>query len=150
VSEHEPPSGDEHADPQDDDGDERSKLDEIVATRRAKVDQLREPASSPTRFRSGRPHTLAEVRDRYPDLEAGPRPATRSPSPAASWQARDGRLHFLVLQEDGRELQLFVPSRRSTSRRGRCSTLLDVGDWLGATGEVWRPRPASCRSSRRR
>jgi lysyl-tRNA synthetase, class II len=120
-----------------DSGDEGSKLDEIVAARRAKIDQLRERGVEPYAFSFRPTATLADVVDRYPDLEAGQETGDQV-TVAGRIVARRamGRLHFLVLQEADAQLQLFVPIKAVDEASRDLLDLLDVGDWLGATGEV--------------
>jgi lysyl-tRNA synthetase, class II len=137
VSEHEPPSGDEHADPQDDDRDERSKLDEIVATRRAKVAHLRELGVEPYPVSYDPTHTLGEVRDTWDDLEAGAETGETVRVAGRIVGKREmGRLSFLVLREDGVDLQLFVPLAALDEPSRTLLEHLDTGDWVGAAGEV--------------
>jgi lysyl-tRNA synthetase, class II len=120
-----------------DGGDERGKLDEIVAARRAKIDQLRERGVEPYAFSFRPTATVAEVVDRYPDLDAGQETGDQV-TVAGRIVARRamGRLHFLVLQEADAQLQLFVPIKAVDEASRELLDLLDVGDWLGATGEV--------------
>jgi lysyl-tRNA synthetase, class II len=120
-----------------DGGDERGKLDEIVAARRAKIDQLRERGVEPYAFSFRPTATVAEVVDRYPDLDAGQETGDQV-TVAGRIVARRamGRLHFLVLQEADAQLQLFVPIKAVDDASRELLDLLDVGDWLGATGEV--------------
>jgi lysyl-tRNA synthetase class II len=54
-----------------------SKLDEILATRRAKVAELRDAGIEPYPVRFRPTHTLAEVRAAYPTSNRARRPATR-------------------------------------------------------------------------
>jgi lysyl-tRNA synthetase, class II len=50
------------------------------------------------------------VRAAYPDLEPGPRPATEVTVAGRIVAKREmGKLRFLVLREDGVDLQLFCP-----------------------------------------
>jgi lysyl-tRNA synthetase, class II len=120
-----------------DTADEHSKLDEIVAARRAKIDQLRERGVEPYAFSFRPTATLAEVVARYPDLEPGQETGDQE-TVAGRVVARRamGRLHFLVLQEGDAQLQLFVPVKAVDEASRDLLDLLDVGDWLGATGEV--------------
>jgi lysyl-tRNA synthetase, class II len=51
-----------------------------------------------------------------------------------------GRLRFLVLREDGVDLQLFCPVKALDEASRELIGHLDVGDWVGATGEVMASR----------
>jgi lysyl-tRNA synthetase, class II len=114
-----------------------TKLDEIVANRRAKVAQLRDAGVEPypVRFRPTR--TVAEVRAAYPDLEPGAETEDRVTVAGRVVAKREmGKLRFLVLREDGHDLQLFCPLNALDGASRELVAFLDVGDWLGAEGEV--------------
>jgi lysyl-tRNA synthetase, class II len=119
------------------DPDEGSMLDEIVAGRRAKISQLREAGVEPypTRFRPTT--TVVALRAAYPDLEPGTETGDEVTVAGRIVAKREmGKLRFLVLSEDGEEVQLFCPVKALDERSRELIDLLDVGDWLGATGEV--------------
>jgi lysyl-tRNA synthetase, class II len=118
-------------------GDDGSKLDEIVAGRRAKIDELRERGVEPYAFAFRPTATLAEVVARYPDLDPGTETGDEVTVAGRIVARRSmGRLHFLVLQEADAQLQLFVPIKAVDEASRELLDLVDVGDWLGATGEV--------------
>jgi lysyl-tRNA synthetase, class II len=118
-------------------GDERSKLDEIVATRRAKVTQLREAGVEPYPVRFAPTVTLADLLAAYPDLDPGTETGDRVTVAGRIVAKRGmGRLSFLVLQEDDAQVQLFCPVKALDEPSRDLLALLDVGDWLGAEGEV--------------
>ena len=124
--EHEPPSA-----------DEASKLDEIMGVRREKVAALRASGVDPYPPRFRPTHTLMEVRDLHHALE----PETDSGevvTVAGRIVARRelGRLAFLVLREDGVDLQLFCRIAALDDASRSLLEQLDVGDWVGATGTV--------------
>ncbi len=116
---------------------ESSKLDEIVAARRAKLDELRQAGIEPYAVRSRPTGTVADVRARFDGLEA--ETSTGETVVVAGrlvGRRQLGRLTFLVLREDGVDLQLLcvVGSLDEDSRR--LLELIDVGDWVEADGEV--------------
>jgi len=114
-----------------------SKLDEIIATRRAKVAELRAAGVEPYPVRFAPTSTLAELRARYPDLD--PQTDTGDAATVAGRIVsirRLGKLTFVVLREDGVDLQLFCPRAALDEASRALIGLLDVGDWLGADGEV--------------
>ncbi len=118
-------------------GDAASKLDEIVAARRDKLEQLRASGVEPYPVRFRPTHTLGEVRDAYPSVEAGS--ATGDDVTVAGRvvaRRQMGRLQFLVLREDGVDLQLLCDARVLDDDAPALLEHLDVGDWLGAHGEV--------------
>ncbi|MFA9444172.1 lysine--tRNA ligase [Egicoccus sp. AB-alg6-2] len=114
-----------------------SKLDEIVAARRAKVAQLREAGVEPYPVAFAPTTTVARLRERYPDLEPGSETGEEVTVAGRIVAKREmGRLRFLVLREDGADVQLFCPVKALDEAARGLMELLDVGDWLGATGEV--------------
>jgi lysyl-tRNA synthetase class 2 len=124
-------------DPALDEAAEASKLAEIMAGRREKVAVLRAAGVDPhpPRFRPS--HTLLEVRDAHHGLP----PAMETDvvvTVAGRLVARRelGRLLFLVLREGGVDLQLFCRSAALDEPSRALLELLDVGDWIGATGTV--------------
>lgn len=120
-----------------DDVMEASKLAEIMAGRREKVEALRAAGVDPHPPRFRPTHTLLEVRD----LHHGLAPATETDevvTVAGRVIARRelGRLLFLVLREDGVDLQLFCRAAGLDEPSRALLEMLDVGDWVGATGTV--------------
>jgi lysyl-tRNA synthetase, class II len=114
-----------------------TKLDEIVATRRAKVAQLRELGVDPYPVRFRPSHTLAEVRASHAELAPGAETGEAVTVAGRLVAKREmGRLRFLVLREDGVELQLFCPVKALDESSRLLLDHLDVGDWIGASGEV--------------
>jgi lysyl-tRNA synthetase, class II len=114
-----------------------SKLGEIVATRRAKVAQLREAGVEPYAVRFQPSHTVAEVRAAHPDLGPGTETGERVTVAGRVVAKREmGKLRFLVLREDGHDLQLFCPLGALDGTSRELMALLDGGDWVGAEGEV--------------
>ncbi|MEX2550986.1 MAG: amino acid--tRNA ligase-related protein, partial [Nitriliruptoraceae bacterium] len=130
---------DDHATPPEPDSGASgtSKLDEIMAARRGKVAELRAAGIEPYAVRFAPSDTLAAVRSAYPDLE--PQTDTGDVVTVAGRivaKRELGRLWFLVLREDGVEMQLFCPRGALDEASRALMGLLDVGDWVGAHGEV--------------
>ncbi len=117
--------------------EDASKLAEIIQTRRTKVEQLREAGVEPYPVRFRPTHTVPEVRSRYPDLEPGTETGDEVTVAGRLVGKREmGKLRFLVLLEDGQELQLFCPLAALDGPSRELMDHLDIGDWIGATGEV--------------
>ncbi len=120
-----------------DPSDDGSKLAEIMATRAAKLDALRDAGIEPYPVVFRPSHTVAEVVAAHPTLEPGQETGEQVTVAGRVVAKRSmGKLHFLVLQEDGASLQLFVPLKAVDDPSRTVLDHLDVGDWLGATGEV--------------
>jgi len=127
--------------PEQHDADEASKLDEIMAVRRAKVAAFRAVGVDPHPPRFRPTHTLLEVRDAHhglaPETDTG-----ETVTVAGRIVARRelGRITFLVLREDGVDLQLFCRSGGLDDASRALIEQLDVGDWVGASGTVMTTR----------
>ena len=114
-----------------------SKLDDLIATRRAKVAELRDAGVDPYPVTFAPTHTLAQVRDAYGHLEAGAESGERASVAGRVVNQRDmGKLRFLVLREEGVDLQLLCPVKALDEPSRELIERLDPGDWLGAEGEV--------------
>jgi len=114
-----------------------SRLEDLLAARRAKLDGIRAAGVDPHPPRFRPTATLAEVHAAHPDLP--PETSTGADETVAGRivARRDlGRIAFLVLREDGVDLQLFCRRAALDAASTELLDLLDVGDWVGATGEV--------------
>ncbi|HEX9888247.1 MAG TPA: lysine--tRNA ligase [Nitriliruptorales bacterium] len=118
--------------------DEASRLDELMAIRRQKITDLRARGADP--FPAGiepPTHTLAEISRAWPDLEPGTETGEQVRIAGRLVARRElGKLAFLVLREDGADLQLFVPAAALDEPSRRLLDDLDTGDWVLAEGEV--------------
>jgi len=120
---------------------EASKLAEIVEGRREKVAALRAAGIDPHPPRFRPTHTLLEIRDAYRILD--PETETEDVVTVAGRlvaRREHGRLLFLVLREEGVDLQLFCRVGTLDDPSRLLIELLDVGDWVGATGIVMTTR----------
>ncbi len=119
-----------------------SMLDELMATRRAKVAAMREAGIEPYPTSFEPTHTLAQVRDTWGELEPGAEPGVEV-RVAGRLVARrgQGKLAFGVLREDGVDVQLFVQLQViGDDGMAFFADTVDVGDWLGVDGEVMATR----------
>ena len=119
-----------------------SKLDELMATRRAKVAALRDAGVEPYPFAWEPTHTLAQVREQWGGLEAGAEPGDVVTVAGRLVAKRgQGKLAFGSLRENGVDLQLFV-QLQAVGEDGMAffADTVDVGDWLGVEGEVMATR----------
>ena len=119
-------------------GEERSPLDEnpLTAARLAKVDALRDAGVEPYPFRFERTALAAELHDRHAGL--GPEASTGERVVVAGrllGMREIGSLVFGVLADPSGRIQLFV-EEPVLGEGFAAFTNLDVGDWLGAEGEV--------------
>jgi len=117
--------------------EEASRLDEIVALRRAKVAALRARGIEPYAVRWERSHSLADVRARWAELDDGSETGEHvTVAGRLVAKRRQGKLSFGVLREDGVDLQLFVQVNAIGEDGMAFFDDLDLGDWVGVVGEV--------------
>ncbi|MDP9022771.1 MAG: lysine--tRNA ligase [Actinomycetota bacterium] len=117
--------------------DERSRLDELIAARRAKAASLAERGHDPHPPRFAPTHTLAAVRQRWGHLAVGEESGAQVTVAGRLVAKREmGRVAFGVLREDGTDLQLFCHRDVLDEDAMTLFEELDAGDWLGAAGEV--------------
>ncbi len=131
--------------------EDASYLDELVDTRREKVEAMRRAGEEPYPVRFETTHTLAEVHHDWGDLAAGEETGGRV-SVAGRLVAKRtlGRVAFGVLREDGTDLQLFCQEGVLGEDGMAFLEGLDLGDWVGAEGEVLATRKGELSVSPRR
>jgi lysyl-tRNA synthetase class 2 len=120
------------------DGDERSALDEnpLTAARLAKIDRLRSAGVEPYPYRFERSAMAADLHDRHRRLEPEARTGEKVVVAGRLMGMRDiGSLAFGVLADPTGRIQLFAEESVLDEGFG-AFTGLDVGDWIGAEGEV--------------
>ena len=114
-----------------------SKLAEIMAARRRRIAELRDQGVDPfpPRFRTS--HSIRQLRQEHEGLEAGTSTGVEV-TIAGRLMARrgQGRLAFGVLRQAGVDVQLFVPVDALGEGGMAFFESLDIGDWVGVTGEV--------------
>jgi lysyl-tRNA synthetase class 2 len=122
--------------------DERPPASEdVLAARRQKLERLRAKGIEPFALRFDRDATAAEVRKRFADLqpEGSSEQTVRVAGRLVALRAH-GQLSFGVLRDGSGEIQLFLAGE-SLGEDGYAGLAdLDLGDWLGAEGEVVRTK----------
>ncbi len=114
-----------------------STFEELVATRRAKVEALRADGVEPYPVRFEPTHRVGDVRERWSHLDPGEETGeVVTVAGRIVAQRGHGKLAFVVLREDGVDLQLFCQQRVLGEEGMAAVDDLDLGDWVGATGEV--------------
>lgn len=111
-------------------------------TRRLELlDEMRAAGTNPYPYRFDRTHTLAEVRERWGELEPGVE--TEDPVTVAGriMLKRDsGKLIFATIRDRSGELQLFISKAVVGDDEFDAIKRLDLGDWVGVTGTVMTTR----------
>ena len=109
--------------------------------RSAQVDEIRASGAEPYPYRFDRTDSLAEVRARHADLEAGSETDDRVSVAGRIMLARDsGKLIFLTIRDRSDEIQLFVSKAVIGDEGFDAVKSLDLGDWVGVSGEVMTTR----------
>ncbi|MBW6469505.1 MAG: lysine--tRNA ligase, partial [Coriobacteriia bacterium] len=108
---------------------------------RGKLDQLREQGREPYLSRFDVTHRAAELAESYSHLEPGA-DTGETVTVAGRLVARreQGKVAFLVIRDSTGDLQLFCRVNVLGAESFADATSLDLGDWVGATGEVLRTR----------
>src|SRR5687768_5815986 len=113
------------------------RLEEIEQQRLAKVEALRAAGVDPYPVRFERTHTAAEIHAKHRGLDAGAGSGERaSVAGRLMLRRRQGKLSFAVLRDGTGEIQLFVEKDRLGDEAYERFSELDLGDWVGATGEI--------------
>ncbi len=132
-----PVTDDAHPATPEGDDPERSKLDEIMATRRQKIADLRAAGVDPFPVGFTPTDTVAEVVARWADIAPGQETGEVVRVAGRIVGKREmGKLRFLPLREDGVDIQLFVPLNHLDDASRELVDTLDAGDWVGVEGEV--------------
>ncbi|MGA1220371.1 MAG: lysine--tRNA ligase [Ilumatobacteraceae bacterium] len=111
------------------------------ARRSAQVDDIRASGAEPYPYRFDRTDSLAEIRARHTDLEAGSETDDRVSVAGRVMLAQDsGKLIFLTIRDRSDEIQLFVSKAVIGDDGFESVKSLDLGDWVGVTGDVMTTR----------
>ena len=115
--------------------------DATLSDRHGKLEVLRAAGIEPYLSRFDVTHRAAELASAYRDLEPGAESGDVV-SVAGRLVARreQGKLAFLVIRDATGDLQLFCRVNVLGEEAFAAATDLDLGDWVGATGEVVRTR----------
>ncbi|HEX2027576.1 MAG TPA: lysine--tRNA ligase [Nitriliruptorales bacterium] len=117
--------------------EDASRLAELIAARRARAEALRERGVDPHPVRFTPTRSLAEVRERWGGLAPGEQTGEQVTVAGRLVAKRElGGVAFGVLREDGVDLQLFCQAQTLGEHGMALFGELDVGDWVGAEGEV--------------
>jgi lysyl-tRNA synthetase class 2 len=119
-------------------GDGASPLDQnrLTAARLAKVDAMRAAGTEPYPYRFSRTDRAADLHDRFSDLEPSASTGVQVAVAGRLMALREiGSLAFGVIADASGRIQLFADE--SVLVEGFAAFVdLDVGDWVGAEGEI--------------
>jgi lysyl-tRNA synthetase class 2 len=120
-------------------GERPPPAEDVLAARREKLDRLRAGGIEPFALRFDRDATAADVAERWGGLEAGGSTGqTVRVAGRLVGLRRMGRLWFGLLRDGSGDLQLFLAE--DTLKDWDLLEDLDLGDWVGAEGEVVKTR----------
>jgi len=107
----------------------------LVRERIAKYQQVMEDGGFPYSY--SRTHTAAQIAEQFPDLEPGASTGETATVAGRLKATREmGKLIFAPLTDGSGTVQLFVDKRTLGDEMFEAFRTLDIGDWIGATGEV--------------
>ncbi len=115
--------------------------DDPFVARRAKVEALRASGVEPYRDSFTVTHPASQLAEQFASLESGEESGVVVSVAGRLVAKRDqGGLAFLVIRDSSGDLQLFCRQNVLGEEAFEAVTGLDLGDWVGATGEVVRTR----------
>jgi lysyl-tRNA synthetase len=114
-----------------------STAEALVEERRAKRDALRARGIDPYPPRFDRTDTAAELHERYADLEPDRRTGAEvRVAGRVSTIRGHGKLVFATVQDVSGAIQLLMSASKLDPDAAAVRDNLDLGDWVGAAGEV--------------
>ncbi len=117
--------------------EERSTADALISERRAKRDGLRALGIDPYPMRFDRTDTAADLHERYSDLAPDTRTGAHVQVAGRVGSIRGhGKLSFVTLQDVSGSIQLLISAAQIDQTAKDVRDRLDLGDWVGAEGEV--------------
>lgn len=120
---------------------ESPAADAAHAERRAKLDKVRAAGGQPYLSRFDSTAHASELHERFAELPDGGESGQRVSVAGRLVARRDqGKAAFLVMRDSTGDLQLFLRSNAMKAGTFDAAMDLDLGDWVGATGEVLRTR----------
>ncbi len=117
------------------------RLDEIREQRARKARALRASGIDPYPVAFDRTHSAAEIHDRHGDIEAGAATGERAAIAGRLVLKRGhGKLSFGVLRDASGDMQIMCDAEALGDRYAAFEEDLDLGDWVGAEGEIVKTR----------
>ncbi|MGH2685328.1 MAG: OB-fold nucleic acid binding domain-containing protein [Actinomycetota bacterium] len=115
--------------------------EDVLAARREKLERLRSRGIEPFALRFDRDATAADLAERHAGLEAGRDSGETVRVAGRVMQLRRlGKASFAVIRDASGDLQLFLSQDALGPDAYAGLEDLDLGDWVGAEGEVVRTR----------
>ncbi len=116
-------------------------LNELMRQRRAKREALLGSGENPYKSTFKRTARVCEIVDEYSSLEPGQNTDAEVSIAGRIMALREhGKASFAVIREETSETQLFLAVDEMGERSYREFLTLDIGDWVGATGQILKTR----------
>ena len=113
------------------------RLEQLEQQRLAKIEALRAAGVDPYPVRFDRTHTAAEIHSTFDSIEPGGESREQaSVAGRLMLSRRQGKLSFAELQDATGRIQLFVEKDRLGDEAYARFAELDLGDWVGASGDI--------------
>ncbi|GAA2405552.1 lysine--tRNA ligase [Actinomadura vinacea] len=114
------------------------ELPEQMRVRREKLDRLRESGIDPYPVTFPRTATIAEVREKYPELEPGTETGEKAGVTGRVMLVRNtGKLCFATIRDGGGEIQVMLSlAKVGQERLDFWKREVDLGDHVGVEGEI--------------
>ncbi len=126
------------------DGTDRASGSGLIAERARRltmIDALRSRGEQPYPYRFDRTHTLGEIRAHWGDLQPGTETEDAVEVAGRLMLKRDsGKLVFATIRDQAGEIQLFVSQAVIGDAGFEDAKSLDLGDWVGVSGNVMTTR----------
>ena len=120
-----------------DDDQSQGALDALIAERKRKRDHLGSLGVNPYPSRFDRTASAGELHRDYDGLEADQRTGQIATLAGRVVSLRGhGKLIFITLADQSGTIQLLIQESRRSDRAGQVLEALDLGDWIGTSGEV--------------
>jgi lysyl-tRNA synthetase class 2 len=116
--------------------EEKQELNQVMETRRQKLEQIREMDVLPFAYRFERSHHAKDVLDNYTSLEE----QTVSLAGRMMSIRRMGKAAFTHIMDESGRIQVYVRKDKVGETAYAVFKLLDIGDIVGVTGTVFQTR----------
>jgi lysyl-tRNA synthetase class 2 len=115
------------------------ELSTLLQARRAKLEALAARGVTPFGYSFDRTHTAAEALTTFPAGGAEEGPAVRVAGRLVAWRGH-GKTSFAHLADDSGRIQLYFRKDQLGDEAWGMVELLDIGDYVGVTGPVFRTK----------
>jgi len=117
------------------------EVNELMLQRRAKLQALIDAGEIPYKSDFERTHRISQITDLYAGIEPGETVQGEVRVAGRVMALREhGKASFAVIRQATSHIQLFLKADTMGQDRYEAFLALDIGDWVGATGQVTKTR----------